>query len=106
MDKFLIKNVTPGSSAAAAGDDQQTHESSSSDESEGEKESVMQDVVPAKKRRGIVRRYDEKYLNFGFICTIVSGQPRPQCVICSVVLSNGAMNPAKLQRHLQTVHPV
>lgn len=30
---------------------------------------------------------------------------KSQCVICFVVLSNEASEPAKLQRHLKTTHP-
>ena len=38
------------------------------------------------------------------LCVKVNDQPRPQCVICSQTLSNGAMKPTKLQRHLTTNH--
>uniref|UniRef100_A0A8C4RI43 Uncharacterized protein n=1 Tax=Erpetoichthys calabaricus TaxID=27687 RepID=A0A8C4RI43_ERPCA len=34
----------------------------------------------------------------------LNDQPRPQCVICSQILANEAMKPAKLRRHLKTNH--
>ncbi|XP_060870180.1 zinc finger MYM-type protein 6-like [Metopolophium dirhodum] len=43
---------------------------------------------------------------YGFIC-FSSGSndiPKPQCVLCSVILSNEAMKPAKLIRHLESKH--
>ena len=85
MDKFLVKKRK---------DDD--------DSSESECES---NTVEGKRRRTTVRRYDEKYLRFGFICVTLNDQPRPQCVICSQTLSNEAMKPTKLLRHLKSNHP-
>jgi hypothetical protein len=44
-------------------------------------------------------------LEFGFILRPGTEQlPRPQCVICAVVLDNEAMSPSRLLRHLNTKH--
>lgn len=51
------------------------------------------------------RKYDDSYIKFGFIAIETNHETRPQCVICSTVLSNDALKPAKLERHLKTVHP-
>ena len=51
------------------------------------------------------RKYDNDYIKFGFTSIEVNRETRPQCVICAVVLSNDALKPAKLERHLKTVHP-
>uniref|UniRef100_UPI00398F2BF5 protein FAM200B-like n=1 Tax=Pristiophorus japonicus TaxID=55135 RepID=UPI00398F2BF5 len=50
------------------------------------------------------RRYQDSYLNFGFICNRSGYTPQPQCVICAQVLANESMKPSKLQRHLITKH--
>jgi len=41
----------------------------------------------------------------GPICATLHDQPRPHCVICSQTLSNKAMKPPKLLRHLKSNHP-
>ncbi|KDR08680.1 Zinc finger MYM-type protein 6, partial [Zootermopsis nevadensis] len=58
------------------------------------------------KRKGnFVRHYDKEYLKLGFIVAPGSElSPRPLCVICSEVLSNDAMKPSKLARHLHSKH--
>lgn len=62
---------------------------------------------PKKKKKGtFVRNYNDDYVKYGFIC-FSSGSndiPKPQCVLCSVILSNEAMKPAKLIRHLESKH--
>ncbi|KAL4112208.1 hypothetical protein QTP88_016039 [Uroleucon formosanum] len=52
----------------------------------------------------IPKKYDDSYIKFGFIAIETNHETRPQCVICSTVLSNDALKPAKLERHLKTVH--
>ena len=76
MDTFLIKKATEHKD-----NDDDSSDSSSQPECE-------LNAVPEKKRRTAIRRYDEKYLRFGFICVIVNDQPIPQCVICSQILAN------------------
>lgn len=51
------------------------------------------------------RKYSNDYLKFGFAFIEINGEEKPQCVVCTTVLSNEAMKPAKLERHLKTVHP-
>lgn len=51
------------------------------------------------------RKYDCDYLKFGFTSIEVNREVRPQCVICAAVLSNEALKPTKLERHLKTAHP-
>lgn len=51
------------------------------------------------------RKYDSDYIKYGFTAIEVNKEIRPQCVICTAVLSNDALKPAKLERHLKTVHP-
>jgi hypothetical protein len=92
MDKFIIKKTT---------EHKDNDDDSSNSSSQSEYESK---AVPAKKRRTVIRRYDEKYLRFGFICVTVNDQQRPQCVICSQILANEALNPTKLRRHLKANH--
>ncbi|XP_046976463.1 SCAN domain-containing protein 3-like [Vanessa cardui] len=51
------------------------------------------------------RKYDDDYIKLGFTSIEINGETRPQCVLCATVLSNDALKPAKLERHLKTVHP-
>lgn len=53
------------------------------------------------------RKYDESYLQFGFIVksgTETSDNPIPQCVVCLETLSNQSMKPSLLKRHQTTKH--
>ncbi len=53
------------------------------------------------------RKYQDSYLNYGFISFSRSKEslPQPQCIICTKILANECMRPSKLIRHLQTTHP-
>ena len=50
------------------------------------------------------RKYDTDYLKFGFIEATEKGQVVQKCVICLENLSNDALRPSHLQRHLQAKH--
>lgn len=54
---------------------------------------------------GKKRKYIEEYLQYGFTDATINGQVVPKCVICLETLSNDALRPSRLQRHLQTKHP-
>ena len=51
-----------------------------------------------------MRKYSKDYLQYGFTDAIVNGQVVSQCVVCFQILSNDALRPTRLQRHLQTKH--
>ena len=51
------------------------------------------------------RKFSESYLKMGFTSVLDNGKEKPQCVLCCSVLSNEAMKPSKLKRHLQQKHP-
>ena len=58
-----------------------------------------------KRKREFVRQYDKKYLELGFTVAPCSEQsPRPLCLVCFQILSNGAMKPSKLARHFHSKH--
>jgi len=46
----------------------------------------------------------ETYSDFGFTVTVVDGVERPQCILCSKVLSNSSLKPSKLQEHFINKH--
>ena len=46
------------------------------------------------------RKYNEEYLQYGFTDAAGNGQVVPQCVICFEKLSNDALRPNRLKRHL------
>ena len=50
------------------------------------------------------RKYNSDYIKFGFTSIEINKEVRPQCVICATVLSNEALKPTKLERHLKTNH--
>lgn len=58
-----------------------------------------------KKKASFNRKYDDAYIQFGFIATGDTHAPSPLCVICGDKLANEAMKPSKLIRHLETKHP-
>ncbi|KAF2358175.1 hypothetical protein FHG87_011069 [Trinorchestia longiramus] len=49
------------------------------------------------------RKYDPAYVKYGFIA-IEHGEALPLCVVCMESLSNAAMKPSLLKRHLETNH--
>ena len=51
------------------------------------------------------RKYLENYFKMGFTSVSDDDKEKSQCVLCYAVLSNEAMKPSKLKRHLQQKHP-
>lgn len=70
-------------------------------EAEGESTS---DHHPAKQKRKCLRKYSDEYLGLGFYWTGSEAEQLPLCLVCSETLSNEALKPCKLRRHLQTKH--
>ncbi|XP_015923358.2 SCAN domain-containing protein 3 [Parasteatoda tepidariorum] len=59
----------------------------------------------SKKHATFSRQYHESYLKYGFVGTGDSHKPKPLCIVCGDQLSNDAMKPSKLLRHLNAKHP-
>ncbi|XP_077175804.1 SCAN domain-containing protein 3-like isoform X2 [Paroedura picta] len=59
----------------------------------------------SKKNKAFKREYQESYLKHGFIPVGDSHIPSPLRLICGERLTNEAMKPSKLLRHLETKHP-
>lgn len=68
-------------------------------------EETEEPTTSKKKKAAFNRQYQESYLKYGFIATGDSRAPSPLCIICGDRLSNEAMKPSKLLRHLETKHP-
>ncbi|XP_014298159.2 zinc finger BED domain-containing protein 5-like [Microplitis demolitor] len=98
MDRWLkgVKRVATSS----------FHEAESSKAVRGEHTAITDPVDKATTSSSTAskekkRIYDESYINFGF----VDSDGSPLCMLCSKLLPNSSMAPAKLRRHLETVHP-
>jgi hypothetical protein len=50
------------------------------------------------------RKYKDDYINFGFTWTGEKDNPKPQCRVFGVTLSNQSMVPNKLKRNLELNH--
>lgn len=103
MDRFVIrKNDSPVLPSTSSSVD--------TDIDDSEKKTVSASRPMKRKHSdnisgdsGKFRQYHDSYLSFGF--TSSGGkQPKPRCLICSDQLSNEAMVPSKLRRHLLTKH--
>ena len=58
--------------------------------------------APAKK--GVKRKYKEDYVKYSFVASGSDDHQLPLCIICDLTLSNEALVPSKLSRHLETNH--
>jgi hypothetical protein len=56
-----------------------------------------------KKRKN--GKYDDSYLDFGFMSIEIDGEDRPYCVLCMKVLASERVLPSKLKHPLETTHP-
>jgi len=68
-------------------------------------EDGTQEEILVTPKASKLRHYNDEYLKIGF--TVIDGsasEPLPQCVVCYETLSNEAMKPSKLRRHLETKH--
>jgi hypothetical protein len=106
MDKFLkLKRPAPAEQSTCSVSANSVSDSViSDDDTEVDSVNVAGPSAAKKTPTGPNRRYDESYLKFGFIATGSDDQQKPQCVICSEVLSSASMKPSKLKRHQQTKH--
>ncbi|XP_071040036.1 SCAN domain-containing protein 3-like [Parasteatoda tepidariorum] len=59
----------------------------------------------SKKHATFNRQYHESCSKYGFVGTGDSHKPKPLCIVCGDQLSNDAMKPSKLLRHLNAKHP-
>ena len=50
------------------------------------------------------KKYNTEYIKYGFVSVQHRGESLPQCVICMKTLSNSAMKPSLLKRHLESNH--
>ena len=50
------------------------------------------------------RKYNTERIKYGFVSAQHRGECLPQCVICMKTLSNSAMKPSLLKRHLESNH--
>ena len=50
------------------------------------------------------RKYNTERIKYGFVSAQHRGKCLPQCVICMKTLSNSAMKPSLLKRHLESNH--
>ena len=50
------------------------------------------------------RKYNPEYIKYGFIAIEHRGECLPQCVVCMKTISNAAMKPSLLKRHLELNH--
>lgn len=75
------------------------------DKDNSDSESETQVANPSKRKRNApIRKYDEEYLAYGFVCAGTAELPQPQCLVCNTILANSSLKPAKLIRHLKTNH--
>lgn len=95
------------SNSVVVGEDLQSDSESNPDQETcpNENEERNRDKNPAKRlKRAPVRKYNDSYLSYGFICAGTNDLTLPQCLLCSTVFKNSAMKPAPLKIHLLAVH--
>ena len=52
----------------------------------------------------VKRKYKKNYVKYGFVASGSDDHQLPLCIICNLTLSNEALVPNKLSRHLETNH--
>ena len=103
MDKFIIRKRQNEDTR-----DYISEELAIRDEDRPQSSSVLVSNTKKSKidssQKSKIRRFQENYLNMGFTWCDDQRCPKPKCVVCGEILSNEAMNPSKLMRHLSTKH--
>ena len=96
----LISQTTVSSSAADRSSSTASSSSTADRSSSTASSSSAADRSSSKKRC-----YQDSYIQYGFTFIVdKDGLQKPQCFLCSKVLSNGYLKPSKLQEHLRTMH--
>lgn len=103
MDKFLIRKKLPENSVestsgelAICGEDEPRSSSAINSNTKRHKSDNY--------KKNKICTYQDTYIDFGFTWCGDEHYQKPKCVVCGETLSNGAMNPRKLKRHLSTKH--
>ncbi|KRZ48450.1 Protein ZBED8 [Trichinella nativa] len=65
---------------------------------------AVAEFLEQRGRRTMCRAF-KKYIKYGFVAIEKNGVEVPQCVVCLDTLSNDALRPTRLQRHLHNRHP-
>ncbi|XP_072384333.1 protein FAM200B-like [Diabrotica undecimpunctata] len=71
-------------------------------EKRSEESGESNNVILGKKKK--YRKYDEKYLDYGFIYDTNLNVELPQCVVCHKVLAAESVFPNELKRNLESTH--
>lgn len=94
-----------GSNIVVVNEELQSESESDAEKSQNENQDKNREQNPAKRlKKEPIRKYDEKYLSFGFICIGTANLPLPRCLLCSAVFKNSALKPSPLKTHLSKVH--
>lgn len=102
---FNISNRVPGPSTRDFSEKNTSESSDDDDTVKNATEKTTRSKTKIIKLSNIkIRKYDPDYIKYGFVRIEVQGITKPQCVICGLVLSNEAMKPNKLLRHLNSKH--
>lgn len=100
---FQKRDATEASTSTAIVNESENNEDSDI-EVDSDKE-VNPEINPAKKSKTEpIRKYDENYLLYGFICGGTEDLPLPTCIFCDKSLKNCSMKPSHLKRHQKSKH--
>ena len=99
LDRFGFTKTTRKEPHEIASSSRQTNSGSDS-------EAELETPKPAQKKmkKGAPNGKYDSYIKFGFTKTGSDEAPLPLCVVCGETLSNEAIKPAKLKRHLESKH--